>query len=99
MVKRERSRAEIIHDVLEVTLNEENPRKTRIMHRSYLNTVTFNKYFDLMLNKGFIVKCNPETGCYKVTEKGKNLLSRLMELDEILISMGVPIIFIQELLF
>ncbi|GFO96479.1 putative transcriptional regulator [groundwater metagenome] len=63
MAKRERSRGEIIHDVLEVTLNEENPRKTRIMQRSYLNTVTFSKYFDFMLNGGFIVKCNTEAGC------------------------------------
>ncbi len=99
MVKRERSRGEIIRDVLAVTLEEENARKTRIMQRSYLNMVTFGKYFDFMLNKGFLEKCNPEAGCYKVTEKGKNLLRRLKELDEILMAMGVPIILISEMLF
>ncbi len=78
-------------------MEEENAKKTRIMQKSYLNLVTISKYFEFMLNRGFMVKCNPETGCYKVTEKGKNLLRRLKELDELMMAITVPLIFIPEM--
>ncbi len=85
MKKKERSRTEIIHDMLSVTLDEKNPKKTRIMQKAYLNTATFKKYFNFLLGEGFIANSVSEAGCYELTEKGKNLLKRTKEMNEILL--------------
>ncbi|MCX9011926.1 MAG: hypothetical protein OIN66_12480 [Candidatus Methanoperedens sp.] len=82
MVKK-RSRWELIYDVLRVTSEEKDAKKTRIMQRAYLDWRNFKKYFELLLEKGFIVKCNSPPDGYKITEKGLELLERLRNVDEI----------------
>jgi len=82
-LKKDRSRWEIILDILKVTQEEEKAKKTRIMQRAYLDWRNFNRYFDFLLQEGFIAKCNPEE-CYVLAEKGGILLPRLMEVGEML---------------
>jgi len=50
-------------------------KKTHIMHRTNLNRMV-NKYIQMLLDAGFIVKCNdPDRGVlYKTTEKGREFL-------------------------
>ena len=58
-------------------------RKTRIMQRAYLDWRNFDKYFDFLTSQNYIVKCNPDS-CYELTPRGKELLRRLKEVDEML---------------
>ncbi len=82
-MKQERSRWEIILDILKVTREEGKVKKTRIMHRANLDWRNFKRYFEFLQANGFIMNCNPDTECYELTEKGKNLLQRLKELSEL----------------
>ena len=83
-LRKERSVDEIIHDMLAVILEEEKPKKTRIMRRTCLNCKSFGKYFDLLLEQNLIATCNSGKESYEVTEKGKELLKRLDGVTELL---------------
>lgn len=84
-VRKERSRWEIIADILNVIVIEKNCKKTRIMQKACLDWRNFQRYFDFLLGGEFIAKCNkPDAGSYEITEKGRELLKRLKEVDEIL---------------
>jgi predicted transcriptional regulator len=83
--RKERSRFEIIENILKVLTEEKSVKKTRIMQRADLNWRGLQKYFDFLVEENFIAKCNnPETGSYVVTEKGKDLLKRLKNVEEML---------------
>ncbi len=82
MVKK-RSRWELIYDVLKVTYEEKRSKKTRIMQRAYLDWRNFQKYFELLIDKGFIAKCTSIPDNYEITENGMKLLERLRKVDEI----------------
>ncbi len=81
-----RSRWELIYDVLKVTYEEKMSKKTRIMQRAHLDWRNFKKYFDLLMDKGFITECNNIPDNYEVTEKGMKLLERFRKVDEIRIA-------------
>jgi predicted transcriptional regulator len=83
VMKKERNRWEIILDILRVTKEDGNMKKTRIMQRANLDWRNFKKYFDYLQADGFITKCNHDPDCYELTEKGKNLLQKLKEVAEI----------------
>jgi predicted transcriptional regulator len=84
-VRKERSRFEIIEDMLAVLTEEKSVKKTRIMQRAYLNWRGLQKYFDFLIEENLIVESNnPGTGSYAITEKGKELLKRLKDVKEIL---------------
>lgn len=84
-MRKERSRWEIIKDMLTVLIEEKTVKKTRVMQRACLNWRDLQKYFDFLLEESFIARCdNPETGSYKITEKGRELLKRLKHVDNIL---------------
>jgi predicted transcriptional regulator len=76
-VQSKRSRWELIYDVLKVTYEEKRSKKTRIMQRAYLDWRNFRKYFELLIDKGFIIKCNNVPDNYEITEKGIKLLELL----------------------
>ena len=83
---KQRSRWDIMGDILNVISEEERARKTRIMQRSNLDWRSFKRYFDPLVERGF-VEGGGEPGerkTYELTEKGKDLLMKLQELREIL---------------
>ncbi len=82
-----RSRWEISYDILEATAAEEahggKAKKTRIMQAAHLDWRNFKRYFDFLLEQGFIA--SSERGdCYSLTEKGIHLREQLRELRELL---------------
>lgn len=84
-MKRERNKWEIVFDVLKVIQEEdEKAKKTRIMQRAYLDWRNFKRHFNFLVEEGFVTKCTPDNGCYKLTENGRNLGKKLKELNEIL---------------
>ncbi|VVB87553.1 Winged helix-turn-helix [uncultured archaeon] len=83
-MKRERSKWEIILDILKVVEEEEKIKKTRVMQKACLDWRNFQRHFDFMLKEGFMAKCNPEIGYYELTEKGRNLLNKLSDVGEML---------------
>ena len=83
-VRKERSKWEIIEDMLKVLVEEKKSKKTRIMQRACLDWRNFQRYFGFLLEGGFIAKSNPEMGSYELTQKGNELLKRLKYVDEIL---------------
>jgi predicted transcriptional regulator len=83
-MKKERTRWEIILDILKITKEEKKVKKTRIMQRANLDWRNFKKYLDYLQTDGFITKCNPDPDRYELTEKGKNLLHKLKEVAELM---------------
>jgi predicted transcriptional regulator len=84
-MRKERSRFEIIEDILAVLTEEKSVKKTRIMQRAYLNWRGLQKYFDFLVEENLIAECNnPGVGSYAITEKGRELLKRLKNVKEML---------------
>jgi predicted transcriptional regulator len=83
MMKR-RTNYEIIFDILKVVQENRKVYKTRIMQGNYLNYRTLQKYFHYLLDKGLITKCNPDFEFYELTEHGRGVLGKFMEVDKLL---------------
>jgi predicted transcriptional regulator len=92
-----RSRWEIILDLLKTTLKEKKAKKTRIMQKTNLNWRNFNKHFPFLLEEGFIEECTDEK-CYELTKRGRELLERLENVNELL-KTEAPKILIPWVLF
>ena len=87
MVEKQRSRWELILDILSVISDEgRRAKKTRIMKKSYIDWWSFEKYFANLIERGFVEKIgNPAFGIiYALTERGKELQERLEYVKEIL---------------
>ncbi len=81
-----RSRWDILFDILKATSEEEGVKKTHIMQKTNLDWRSFKKYFDFLVDHGFLRVCD-ESGkrkSYKLTKKGRNLLVELQEVTEII---------------
>ncbi len=82
-----RSRWEIILDTLR-GISEEGgkAKKTRIMQKAYLDWRNFKKYFDFLLEHGFIeeVQAGGASSEYRLTEKGKAIMQKLLEIERLL---------------
>jgi predicted transcriptional regulator len=82
-----RSRWEIIQDILDVIVTTENrAKKTRIMKMAkmaYLDWKNFQRHFGFLIDSGFIVEIDdPSEGTvYGLTERGKELRSKLKDLE------------------
>lgn len=63
---------------------EKKAKKTRIMQRACLDWRNFKRYYDFLIVENLLAKCNPEENCFELTDKGKDLLDRLKEVDGIL---------------
>jgi predicted transcriptional regulator len=81
---KDRSRWEILLNLLEGLRGEGKAKKTRIMQKAYLDWSSFRKYFDFLLEEGFLSECNPEEGYYTISKNGEELLRRLKSVKEIL---------------
>lgn len=79
-VSKERSRCVILFDILKAVREGKKSAKTRIMQRACLDWRCFNRYFEFLLERGFVAKCNPDEGMYEITEKGRGLLKLLKEI-------------------
>ena len=87
VMKKGRNRWEIIRDIFKAILEDKKIKKTRIMQKAYLDWRTFNRYFEYLLNEGFMVKRNLDEvnreEHYVITEKGKGFLKKLKDLEEV----------------
>lgn len=83
---KQRTRWDIIGDMLKVILEEERGRKTRIMQRANLDWRSFKRYFNFLVERGFVEGGGgpDERKTYELTEKGKDLLLKLQEVREML---------------
>jgi predicted transcriptional regulator len=82
-----RSKWEIILDILkEISEEEGGAKKTRIMQKAYLDWKNFERHFCFLLEHGFVRNVvGPEEGkSYELTEKGEDLLMKLMEVEKML---------------
>jgi len=84
-----RSKWEIILDMLIAISEEERNRgakKTRIMQKAYLDWKNFERHFGFLMEHGFVrnVVDSEENKRYELTEKGEELLKKLMELEKML---------------
>ncbi len=84
IMRKERSRWEIIYDILTVAREEKTAKKTRIMQKACLDWRNFKRYYDFLIKENLLATSNSEKDCYVLTEKGKDLLQRLKEVDDIL---------------
>jgi len=58
IIGKDRSRWEIILDILHVMKKEKKIKKTRLMQKAYLDWRNFKKYFDYLLEENFISEWN-----------------------------------------
>jgi predicted transcriptional regulator len=82
-----RGRWEIILDILRaISEGEGVVKKTYIMQKAYMDWRNFQKHFNFLLEHGFIDKREEpgEGKFYVLTEEGKNLQKRLMEVKKAL---------------
>jgi predicted transcriptional regulator len=79
---KDRSRWEIVQDLLKVTKEENKAKKTRIMQRANLDWRNFQRYFGFLLEEGLIENC--DSNCYELTKRGEELIKRLDQVYEIL---------------
>jgi len=84
IIGKDRSRWEIILDILHVVKKEKKIKKTRLMQKAYLDWRNFKKYFDYLLEENFISESNPDSGSFSLTENGVELLDRLKKVNELL---------------
>ncbi len=82
-----RSRWEILLDLLKVVAEKEGrAKKTRIMQNAYLDWRNFQRHFSFLQEHGFVGNnSDPGDGTrYHLTERGKDLLQRLKEVEQML---------------
>ena len=80
--KRKRSRWEIILDILNGIDGAGNMKKTQIMYNARLDWRNFQKYFHNLVEQGYIEEVENSHGEYKITERGRELLRKLEELQD-----------------
>lgn len=78
---KERNMWKIIQDILQVTLDEKMSKKTRIMQRAYLDWRGFKRYHGYLMEQGLLEHCHPDIECYMITDKGKDMLCKLKEVE------------------
>jgi predicted transcriptional regulator len=89
MAIKARSRWEIILDTLRGITEEGGvAKKTRIMQKAYLDWRNFKKYFNFLLEHDFIEEVEKNAGRtnseYRLTDKGKEILQKLVEIERLL---------------
>jgi len=87
-MKGKRGRIEIIGEILKMIEGGET-RKTRIMQGVFLGWKSFNAYMKFLLENELIKENGVKKGDvveihYKLTDKGKKVLEKYLEISEIL---------------
>jgi len=78
-----RGRWEIIRDILNAIQEDRKVKKTRLMQKAYLDWRTFNRYFEYLLNDGFLIECK-NNECFELTNRGSELLNKLKDVEDVL---------------
>ena len=76
-----RSRTDIITAILGAASG--GATKTRIMYGAYLSYAQVKEYLDFLLAKS-LISCEEETGIYRVTESGMNLLRTFEGINQVI---------------
>ncbi len=79
-----RTNWEIIRDILREVQENGKVSKTRIMQGTYLESRAFQKYFNYLFDKGLITKCNTDFEFYELTEDGRGIIGKFMEVDKLM---------------
>jgi predicted transcriptional regulator len=79
-----RTNFEIILDILRAVQEKGKVSKTLIMQGTYLDGKVFQKYFNYLLEKGLVIKCNLDFEFYELTKDGMEVLGKLMEVDRLM---------------
>ena len=77
-----RSRWEIIREMLVIIQAEDKVKKTRIMHKAYIDWNNFNKHLEFLINEKFIDLTEEKN--YILTNEGKELLDKLDDVNRVL---------------
>jgi predicted transcriptional regulator len=77
-----RSRSDIIRSILETMSTEEATSRTRLKYKSYLSFIQLKVYLGTLQENG-LIDYEAEKRCYKITEKGIQLLQLQNKLEEI----------------
>jgi predicted transcriptional regulator len=83
LIKKGRGRWDILGDILKATQEDRKIKKTRIMQKACLDWKTFYKYFDYLLQEGFLEESNNDE-CFVLTQKGRELLNRIQEVEKVM---------------
>lgn len=78
-----RTKYEIILDILRFVQEMGKVDETRIMQEIYLEYRAFQKYSNYLLDKGLLKKYNLDYEFYELTEDGRKVLGKLMEVNKL----------------
>ncbi len=81
---KDRCRWEIILDLLKVIKEEKNGKKTKIMHKAYLDWKNFNRYLEFLMEENLIENIGLQGDAFEITDKGRELLIKLKAVAEVL---------------
>ncbi len=77
-----RSKWEIIREILSIIRMENDAKKTKIMHKAYIDWKNFNRHFTFLLNENFIYRTEKDN--YLLTEEGNKLLKKLEDITMVM---------------
>ncbi len=81
-----RGKWEIIWDILKVVSEEKKAKKTRILHRAYLDWVNFQRYTNFLLEEE-LIKFDASDKSYELSNKGRELLCKLKDINGIFLKL------------
>ena len=82
-LKNERSRWDLIFDILDMAHEKKSAIKASAIQKSYIDPKSFDKYFEFLMKENFIEKHNIGESYY-LTKSGEELHRGLKEISEIL---------------
>lgn len=80
--KKRRDRYQVVANFLELVLTYEPIGITKLIYHSYLPYRTANLHLIFLTKEGLLAKVN--SGYYRITDKGRHVLSVLTEMNEML---------------
>lgn len=77
-----RSKWEIIREILKIVQLEKDAKKTRIMHKAYIDSKYFNKHLRFLIDGNFIYRTDEDK--YIITRDGKEFLKKLEDINTVI---------------
>ena len=82
MINGRRSDIDILTDILKLSC--ESAKKTRILYQANLNHKQLNRYLNVLLEKGLLVKKQTPFRVYQTSEKGHEFINITQKLNTFL---------------